>query len=356
MIRIIHCSDIHISVREEEYSFSVLDEIINLTNKFKATHLVLSGDVFDSFHDMEKTRNAFAKRIDRLDPKIKTIFISGNHEMLGMGMTDISRFVISDNANFISSMDGKCRLIFDQGIEFLLMPYQGIRRGFVDPGIPGKKHYRMAIFHGTITGMSFNGIDCESDPWAIDAGVFTNYSVDYAAMGHIHAKKSGLSGKTRIEYPGSARVWRKNEPGEHGINIIEIGNDVKVQFLPLESAGCYRDIELPLNLDGTIDPDRAETSSWGRSDWINIIFTGLVEDEKTVLELQRRIENKYSSLARKLTFERNVDILSGISENLFAKKFLEILDKKKSFYDEKMWLKMRVMGLNEIKNILEAGK
>jgi DNA repair exonuclease SbcCD nuclease subunit len=352
MIKILHCADLHLSQKEKEYSFSVLDEMISISNENKCRFLVFAGDTFDGFSDLENLKHDFRTALNRLDPGTKIIFIAGNHEGEGQ---DIAKFRLSDNDNMILAGRKPFELIAFPGVEFLVIPYRKNYGGTADIGIPEKKDFRIAVAHGTVAGMPYAGIDAETGAGCLDNGFFTRNLVDYAAMGHIHSRNGKTFGNTRIEYPGSSRIWRKGEEGEHGVNLIVIDKTLAVEFIPLESAGNFREILLPLSLDGKAFIDPGFAADWRPEDWINIRLSGIVEDENEAESFIGELTDKYSHSVRKLTFDKDgVDVLSGISVNPLARNFLDIMERKRSMYEKELWLKAREMGLQEIKNIIKA--
>jgi DNA repair exonuclease SbcCD nuclease subunit len=357
MTNILHCSDLHLSVKEKEYSFSVLEEIMTLSNANKCDWLIFAGDIFDSFYDLEKLRFDFKKTLSQIDIRTKIILIAGNHEEIGGGVTDISKFNLSDRENFFMTEGKRVKFIRDAAVEFILMPFRKNRNDLSGWNIPEKKSFRIAVAHGTIPGITYNGNDEENDPAFIDSSVFIKNRVDYAAMGHIHARSGISSDQLRMEYPGSARVWRKNEFGEHGANLITLNGNISVKFMALKKAGQFREYEIPLLPDGTPETDMECIDTWNEADWINFKFSGLIEDENSVKALSAELGKKYGKNIRKFTTDaEGIDVMSGISENPLAKSFLEILEKKKHLYDHDLFMKMRLMGLKEIKSVLEARK
>ena len=81
MTQIIHCADLHLSMTDREYGLAVLDEILDLARGADA--LIMAGDLFDSFQDLESLRADFRKRMGTLPGHCKPIVIAGNHERLG---------------------------------------------------------------------------------------------------------------------------------------------------------------------------------------------------------------------------------------------------------------------------------
>ena len=56
---------------------------------------------------------------------------------------------------------------------------------------------------------------------------------------------------------------------------------VAPKFLPLASAGEYRHYAIPLTLEGDLPDVDVLAAGWGRPDYVELEFTGLVEDESS---------------------------------------------------------------------------
>ena len=86
MTRMIHGADLHLTANPEDksYSLSVLREILELVESEEAQFLLLSGDVFDSYSDLETLTPEFRKMIGSVEQKCCILMIAGNHEVLRM--------------------------------------------------------------------------------------------------------------------------------------------------------------------------------------------------------------------------------------------------------------------------------
>jgi|GEM_PF-6137053 len=129
-------------------------------------------------------------------------------------------------------------------------------------------------------------------------------------------------------------------------------------FLPLSSAGEYRHYSLPLGLEGEVpDLDRI-ASGWGRSDYIELELTGLVEDERVVAKLAETLRGRHGSQVRRLEIEREgVSAFPGIASHPIVKQFLTIWNQRMPLpaqaADHAAWIRAREMALNSLKAQLE---
>lgn len=363
MTTIIHCADLHLTSREErEYSLSVLDEILTISEHERAEYLLICGDLFDSFDDAVNLRAELRSRIEPIGSHCQILFVPGNHEDLGKGNRSLSKLDIGTlRAGYVTPFE----LITYSEIEFLCIPHQTDYQDYHEwPMAPKKAAWRIALAHGLVSGVDiYAGPESEeAEPVGIiDPDLFTRFDVDYAAMGHIHSRRNERYGKTWISYPGSARVWRRGEKGPRGVNLVRIDQTVQVDFHPLAAAGHYRQYHLPLTPEGTVEDLETLIASWEERDWIDFYFSGIVEDENSVAELEKKLRSEQAGRVRKIGIERTeVQPLPGIISQPIVKKFLETWkEREPDITDERaytIWFKAREMGLEQIKNVMEAKK
>ena len=363
MTRIIHCADLHLTSGEEkEYSLSVLDEILTITDHEKAEYLIICGDLFDSFDDAVNLRAEFRSRIKPISSHCQILFVPGNHEDLGKGNRSLSSL---DLGNLRACYTNPFELITYPKVEFVCIPNQDNYRDYhVWPVATEKRAFRIALAHGLVSGINiYAGPESEEggSVGTIDPDLFTRFGVDYAAMGHIHSRRNEWYSQTRISYPGSSRVWRRGEAGPRGFNLIKIDQNVQVDFIPLTAAGQYRRHHLPLTPNGTVEELETIAASWEEYDWVDLYFSGIVEDENSVAELEKKLRSEQGGRVRKIEIERtDVLPLPGIMSQTIVKKFLEEWKQLEPEISEEreymVWFKARQMGLEQIKNVMDAKK
>lgn len=353
-MKIIHCADLHLAEQDKEYAFSVLNEIVDITNKHKADMLIFAGDTFNSFSDVEKLRSDFRKTISLLSSECRVMLLPGNHDLLGSNKRNLVHFDFGDAEVLAEEPFGLKQY---KDIEILSIPHQENYNRYTEWSVPPKSlQYRIAIAHSTIADMSFAGIDEEENTSIMDSDIFSRFNVDYAAMGHIHSSRKAKSGVCLIVYPGSARVWRGSqyEAGQKKIILLEINNAIETKELILIKAGQYREYTWPLTLKGNLPDISRDTELWGEYDFINIELRGIVDDENPIKNIIKNIKNEWGSpKTRKINIIKDdVDVFPGISSHPIAKKFLEIWEKKKDLFAEEVWFKAREEGLFLIKEQL----
>ena len=185
------------------------------------------------------------------------------------------------------------------------------------------------------------------------------HEVDYAALGHIHSRHLERIGETTLSYPGSACVWRKSESGPRGVNIVTVADSMEVRFEEIHAAGQYRQYEIPVSVDGNIERVESLSSAWQSSDWIEFTLKGLVENEAAIEDLRYQLESEWGPKVRK--FDLNLDTIqcvSGILDQPLVRSFLRNWGAKKPPASEpqnrSVWLKARELGLEQIRQAVEA--
>lgn len=350
-MRILHAADLHLATDERDYSLAVLDEMIEIAARERVEILLLAGDVFDTYADAESLRDDVAARLDRLAPSCRSFYIPGNHEKLGaterrhIGLLSFgSRMAVTTKVSLVPISDE---------VELLLVPHRENYDDYQSWDVPSKKsRFRIAVAHGSVTGLSFLGLGDEEGGGIIDPDLFVFHFVDYAAMGHIHAGRihRQASGSV-IAYPGSARVWRSGEEGERSVLLLDLSNGVEPVRSPLAAAGQWRSVELPLAQDGSVAPGPTLTDA-GPKDWMEVTLTGVADDDLIRDTAARAVEQAVASRVRRLDIRKSdVMVLAGASEEPVVRLFLDAwlkLYESAPDAERAAWLRARAVGLAKI--------
>jgi len=350
-MRILHAADLHVATGERDYSLAVLDEIIEIIARERVEILLLAGDVFDTYADAESLRDDVATRLDRLAANCKPFYIPGNHEKLGaterrhIGLLSLgSRMTVTTEVSLVPISDE---------VELLLVPHRENYDDYQSWDVPPKKsRLRIAVAHGSVTGLSFLGFGDEEGGGIIDPDLFVFHSVNYAAMGHIHAGRiqRQASGAV-IAYPGSARVWRSGEVGERSVLLLDLSKGIEPVRLPLAAAGQWRSVELPLAQDGSVSPVPTLMDA-GPKDWLEVTLTGVADDDLIRDTAARAVEQAVASRVRRLDIRKSdVMVLAGASEEpvvgLFLDAWLKLFERAPDT-ERAAWLRARAVGLAKI--------
>lgn len=363
-MRLLHVADLHLAQGEEqEYSLNVLREVVTKANDLEVDTLVIAGDLFDSMEDLEALRARFRDIISTI--RCDVVYSPGNHESLNNSGKKVTQF---DLGAVHPICDVPFKLVTlgkeTDSVEFLVIPYQSDYSGYRDWPVPPKKATkRVAVAHCVVTDMTYwmeDSLTKEEHGAAIGPDLFTRFEVDYAALGHIHNRPDPkLLENAVLCYSGSARVWRRGEHGPRGGFLADLDDLESPQFIPFTSAGQYRFVEIPLNLDGGVD-EIPRADEWQTDDLIELQLTGIIEDENIARNLEERLRAEYDPAVRRLEIDREeVTVLSGISSEPVARKFIDAWESKNPALDSdelQSWLLARQIGLQTLKKHMERGR
>jgi hypothetical protein len=298
-------------------------------------------------------------------PPFEFLYLPGNHEEIRKGGGELGRLDLGAATLLATAPWSLFRR--ERGgmpIEFFSVPHQESYSGYGNWAIPRKEtRWRVALAHGLVAGLAYRGPDDEGGAAALDPDLFQRFGVDYAALGHIHGARSQTLGPVTFAYPGSSRVWRRNESGARGAWLVELPEQgpLRTAFAPLRAAGQFRQYALPLSLEGEPADIDALAKEWGKSDSILLGFTGIVEDEQAVAALADRLKTRYADRVRKFEIERDeVIALPGIAGQPLVRRFLEAWERRAPAagdpaVDERRadWLRARDLALAALKAGLE---
>lgn len=356
-MRFLHAADLHLSVSEKDYSLGVLDEILGIAAREKCGALLLAGDVFDSCPDMESLRGEFRNRLETLPAECRVFFIPGNHEELRGGKKSVDALDFG-RALTVTALPFQLDVLSPEA-ELLSLRFRRDYSDYRDWKVPPKKKpLRILLAHGIVPGVVYTGPEEDSPAGVIDPDLFAFFEIDLAALGHIHAGSVSRFGDAVAAYPGSARVWRE---GETGPRQVFLGSTEaippRLEAVTLASAGRFFPLTVAAGLDGR--PRLPENSAKpGKADWVRLEISGVVEDEKPVLESMRKIAAELEKSCRRVTTDAgNLEVLAGISYHPLAREFLkrwETLAADADPDEAAALLLARWKGLSALKNVLES--
>lgn len=366
MLKLLHTADLHLThdtPAEMQYSYSVLDCIVEKANEHAVDYLVLAGDVFNRFTDIDDGHRDFKDRISKLQKKCEVIYIAGNHENLSRKKRKISSYDLGiPGENIIDSGTAPLKYIEKEKVEFLCIPHQEDYAALSETAVrPRSNKVRVAVAHGIVTGTSLEALVDNEDEKAvvIDASFFKKHEVDFVCLGHIHKKTDFKIDGIEAAYPGSPRVWRKGEAGARQVNLIQFAGDKSHKTaLALESAGEYRSVDFSLGLDGNSSALDKVVDGVGAQDFVYVSLSGIAETASAIEKIRREIYETLEARCRRVEVDTaSVQILEGITQNTLAKKFLAAWEIKnaaaQSDSERRLYLRARELGLLEIKAELE---
>ncbi len=332
MTKILIAADLHLSVTEKSYSFSVFDEILENAKNYDA--LFLLGDTFNTFEDAEKLKEEFSKKSEIYNKNI--YLLKGNHEYLKSGGINLSKLKFAYNIKIIENID----FINLDNLDILAVAFSenyNIDNDFLKRVENLKEKNRIFLGHGIVEGTLW-AIEENEESAFIPIEIIKRVKPNLAIVGHIHKQMEINIENINIIYIGSARVWRKSK-SETGIRkclALNIeNNSIIKKYIDLKSAGEYRVYNLNINdIDLKIENIY---KNWNYKDIIDINIYGIIEDEILLENKKKEIINKYSKYAREINIKSaNLFFLENAYNENIIKEFLNVAEEfeNKSVDDE----------------------
>lgn len=332
MTKILIAADLHLSVTEKSYSFSVFDEILENAKNYDA--LFLLGDTFNTFEDAEKLKEEFSKKSEIYNKNI--YLLKGNHEYLKSGGINLSKLKFANNIKIIENID----FINLDNLDILAVAFSenyNIDNDFLKRVENLKEKNRIFLGHGIVEGTLW-AIEENEESAFIPIEIIKRVKPNLAIVGHIHKQMEINIENINIIYSGSARVWRKSksEMGARKCLALNIDCDsITKNYIDLKSAGEYRVYNLNINdIDLKIENIY---KNWNYKDIIDINIYGIIEDEILLENKKKEIINKYSKYAREINIKSaNLFFLENAYNENIIKEFLNIAEEfeSKSVDDE----------------------
>lgn len=332
MTKILIAADLHLSVTEKSYSFSVFDEILENAKNYDA--LFLLGDTFNTFEDAEKLKEEFSKKSEIYNKNI--YLLKGNHEYLKSGGINLSKLKFANNIKIIENID----FINLDNLDILAVAFSenyNIDNDFLKRVENLKEKNRIFLGHGIVEGTLW-AIEENEESAFIPIEIIKRVKPNLAIVGHIHKQMETNIENINIIYIGSARVWRKSksEMGARKCLALNIDCDsITKNYIDLKSAGEYRVYNLNINdIDLKIENIY---KNWNYKDIIDINIYGIIEDEILLENKKKEIINKYSKYAREINIKSaNLFFLENAYNENIIKEFLNVAEEfeSKSVDDE----------------------
>ena len=332
MTKILIAADLHLSLTEKSYSFSVFEEILENAKNYDA--LFLLGDTFNTFEDAEKLKEEFSKKSEIYNKNI--YLLKGNHEYLKSGGINLSKLKFADNIKIIENID----FINLDNLDILAVAFSenyNIDNDFLKRVENLKEKNRIFLGHGIVEGTLW-AIEENEESAFIPIEIIKRVKPNLAIVGHIHKQMEINIENINIIYIGSARVWRKSksEMGARKCLALNIDCDsITKNYIDLKSAGEYRVYNLNINdIDLKIENIY---KNWNYKDIIDINIYGIIEEEILLENKKKEIINKYSKYAREINIKSaNLFFLENAYNENIIKEFLNVAEEfeSKSVDDE----------------------
>lgn len=356
MSKILIAADLHLSVSEKSYSFSVFDEILENAKNYDA--LFLLGDTFNTFEDAEKLKEEFSKKSEIYNKNI--YLLKGNHEYLKSGGMNLSKLKFADNIKIIENID----FINLDNLDILAVAFSenyNIDNDFLKRVENLKEKNRIFLGHGIVEGTLW-AIEENEESAFIPIEIIKKVNPNIAIIGHIHKQMEINIENINIIYSGSARVWRKSksEMGARKCLALNIDCDsITKNYIDLKSAGEYRVYNLNINdIDLKIE---SIYKNWNYKDIIDINIYGIIEDEILLENKKKEIINKYSKYAREINIKNsNLFFLENALNENIIKEFLKVAYEFEFKRDSEEYLEIvelaKRIGIEKISLVLQNKK
>lgn len=365
-MRFLHMADLHLSVKEQEYSLSVFQEALELAKREQCQWVLICGDLFDSWEDLTRLREEVRNRIEPYAARFQIFFIPGNHEVRKVPQAvellkklDLGAVQVWADSDYLFKQVAP-------GVEVLAVPFSTGPLSVENWQIPSKQGtFRILAAHGMVPGAVYQG-EGEEEIGALDLATFQRFEIDYAALGHLHMPMEDQRGTVPFVYPGSARVWRAGEEGPRSVVIWELEGEkassggssqsspVRLHRHILRSAGRFLSIEVEVTWEGNLLEPKVPTDV-GKADWIQLTPVGITEDERKTREQVERLRIELEKRVRKVTVDgTKLEWMEGISTHPLAQRFLSLWESQyqKATAEEKEILRYaRLHGLRTIQGL-----
>ena len=321
-MKLLHCSDLHIGKRVNEFSMLedqryILNQISKLAVSEGVNAVLLAGDLYDKPvppGEAVRLLDAFLTGLAR--EHIPVFAISGNHDsperlsfavrlMEDQGVHLAAMYQGAESPVVLEDAHGPVNIYllpylkpalvrhiypqaevstYQEAVDFALRQWQ------VDPA-----QRNVLVAHQFVLG----GSTCESEELSvggldqISAQVFDGF--DYVALGHLHGPQK--IGRETLRYSGSPLKYSFSEAAhEKSVCLVELGEKGKteIRLVPLVPLRDLREIR------GTYEEVTAKTFYEGTNpqDYLHITLT----DEEDVPEAMGRLRAVYPNLM-KLTYD-----------------------------------------------------
>lgn len=356
MTKILIAADLHLSVSEKSYSFSVFDEILENAKNYDA--LFLLGDTFNTFEDAEKLKEEFSKKSAIYNKNI--YLLKGNHEYLKSGGINLNKLKFANNIKIIENID----FINLDNLDILAVAFSenyNIDNDFLKRVENLKEKNRIFLGHGIVEGTLW-AIEENEESAFIPIEIIKRVKPNLAIVGHIHKQMETNIENINIIYIGSARVWRKSksEMGTRKCLALNIDCDsITKKYIDLKSAGEYRVYNLNINdIDLKIENIYI---NWNYKDIIDINIYGIIEDEILLENKKKEIINKYSKYAREINIKSaNLFFLENAYNENIIKEFLNVAEEFESKSVDNEYLEIvelaKYIGIEKISLALQNKK
>ena len=249
-MKILHSADWHLDApmtgRSEEQARYLRQELRKVPEKIaalaKQEHcdlMLLAGDLFDGSYTQDSFRAVYAALED---VKIPVFITPGNHDFCQPNSPYLAEnwpdnvHIFKHPAMEVVHLPTLDCTVYGAGYEAMDCP--ALLENF---RAEGDSKWKIGILHGDATNTS--SPYCPVNPQQVRLS-----GLDYLALGHIHKSGSFRSGDALCAWPGCPMGHGYDETGIKGAILIELGDDTRWEFRPLDTPRFY-DEEVEVGVD-----------------------------------------------------------------------------------------------------------
>jgi len=300
-VTILHTADLHIdssfgflpqekAAIRREGQFRILEEIVSAAERYRVDAVLICGDLFDKPIVSFDVANRVANILSRTS--IPIFITPGNHDYFHAS-SPYNLTVWPDNVRIfhttvIEKVELENLVVYGAGFTS-----QNMFRSALNDYISSHGSMTGSLHDGKLSVMMLHGELNPPEPryHPLYMKDIEASGVDYLALGHVHARSDPQrSGKTIYAYCGCPEGRGFDETGSRGIYLVDLGDTVKISFLPLNGARYY---DLTVDLSSSQSPEKAVAQALPadmKDSLLRITLTGEIEPDKlSVDEIEGRI-------------------------------------------------------------------
>jgi len=326
-MRIIHCADIHLGSKMEEFPKEISDKrkeevrdgflrMVTFAREQGVGVIMLSGDVFDREKPYKKDTDFFYNVIEK-NADITFLYLRGNHDSEGeeRELPNLKTF----SAQWQSYDFGE---VVISGIEVL----NENERSYASTLSLDGKRKNIVMLHGQVGGK-------------INLVKLRDKNIDYLALGHIHGYAEGeLDGRGRYAYSGCLVGRGFDETGDKGFLLLEVGERISHTFV---SASAKRIEKVELDVSGLKEGYEAfclarEKIKFQKDGIYRIELIGEVdaEVEGIAQDAERYIASECAYVSVKDKTKKKIDYASFEGDNSLRGEFVRSVRACEEYSDE----------------------
>lgn len=322
-MKIIHCADLHLDSRmETHFNFeqakirrmemlATFEDMVDYGLEHQVEVILIAGDLFDSNQENSSLIKKQVLELIRHTNEIDFLYLSGNHDGDGFMLEAGEK---PDNLKLFSSKEWITYSYGSVQISGVSKPQSGLQNPIWEEG-----NFNIVMLHGQIKEYGSNLLSDD-----ILLSDYAGQSVDYMALGHIHAFSSGQLDERGIYcYPGCLEGRGFDECGEKGFVLLEIqGSELEMKFMPFSRRVFHR-VEVLVN-QGTVEETYYKVmeavKSFPATDMIHLTLAGekRMDTEWDVSYIRQRLTERFF-LVKVEDKTRGILLTNNLEEDLSVK-------------------------------------